>query len=326
MQHAVIYCRVSTKEQAHNLSLATQERQCRNYCEQNGLEVDRVFIEEGESAKTTNRPEFQKLLVHCRKNKSNINFVVVYSLSRFSRHTGDHHAVRGLLTGLGVTLRSVTEPIDDTSSGRFMESMIAAVAQFDNDVRSERTVAGMKAAAEQGRWTFPAPIGYRMVSTSGSSRLELDPVRAPLIRSAFERYATGNYEREQVLKKATAGGLRTRKGTKLSSQTFSSMLRNPIYAGRVSIRRWGIDRPGDFTPIVSEEIFQRVQLVLAGRRTTITSPYHKQHPDFPLRHFVRCDRCHKPLTASWSKGRSKKYAYYRCARAECSREQLEGND
>jgi len=133
---------------------------------------------------------------------------------------------------------------------------------------------------------------------------------------AFELFASGNYERTQVLKRVTASGLRTRKGKKVSPQTFSKILTNPIYTGRVSVPKWGVDHAGSFAPIISEETFRRVQAVLAGRCVT-TGPYTKEHPDFPLRHFARCERCDKPLTASWSKGRSKKYAYYRCAQSEC---------
>lgn len=70
----------------------------------------------------------------------------------------------------------------------------------------------MNAAAEEGRWPFPPSIGYSMVSNASFSRLEQDPERAPLNRSAFELFATGIYEKEQVLKKITAKGLRTRKG------------------------------------------------------------------------------------------------------------------
>lgn len=316
MPGAVIYCRVSTKEQTQNLSLSTQERQCRMYCEQNGFSVERVFIEEGESAKTTNRPQFQNLLLYCRQHKKEVDYVVVYSLSRFSRHTMDHHEVKALLSSFGVRLRSATEPIDESSSGKFMESMFAAVSQLDNDVRSERTVAGMKAAAEQGRWTFPAPLGYRIVSTNGSSRMEPDPDRAPLVRLAFELFATGRYEQQQVLKKVTAKGLRTRRGKKVPLQSFNAMLRKPIYAGRICISSWGIDRRGEFVPIVSDDTFYRVQALLSGRRT-IGHSYSKQHPDFPLRHFVRCEQCDQPLTASWSRGRTRKYAYYRCAQGEC---------
>jgi DNA invertase Pin-like site-specific DNA recombinase len=64
------------------------------------------------------------------------------------------------LQSLGISLRSATEPIDDTSTGKLMEGVLAAFAQFDNDVRSDRTRAGMKAALELGRWVFLAPIGY----------------------------------------------------------------------------------------------------------------------------------------------------------------------
>lgn len=316
MPGAVIYCRVSTKEQVKNLSLSSQERICRQYCDHNDLAVDRVFIEQGESAKTVNRPEFQKMLLYCREHRNRVGFVLVHSLSRFSRHVTDHHQIRALLMSFGIKLRSATESIDESASGEFMESMFAAMAQFDNRSKAERTMVGMKAAVEQGRWTFPPPIGYRMVSTSGHSQMEPDPQRADLVRKAFELFATGNYERIQVLKKLTAIGLRTRHGKKLSPQTFSSMLTNPLYAGRISVPKWGMDCAGSFTPLISDETFRRVQDILAGRRVT-SGPYHKDHPDFPLRHFIRCSHCDKPLTASWSKGRSKKYGYYRCANAHC---------
>ena len=64
----------------------------------------------------------------------------------------DHFVLRSHLQSLGISLRSATEPIDDTSTGKLMEGVFAAFAQFDNDVRSDRTRAGMKAALELGRW------------------------------------------------------------------------------------------------------------------------------------------------------------------------------
>ena len=256
------------------------------------------------------------MLLYCGENKKKIGYVVVYALSRFSRHTTDHHQIRALLSGFGVRLRSATEPIDESSSGQFIETMISAVAQFDNDQRSERTVAGMKAATEAGRWMFQAPIGYRMVTTSGRSCLELDPARAPLIRIAFELFATGRYDQEQVLRKVTAEGLKTRRGNRLSVQTFSRMLRKPIYAGRIRLQCWNVDLAGDFTPIVTQETFYRVQEILTGRRVPTVS-YQKQNPDFPLRRFVKCAHCGKPLTGSFSKGRSQKYPYYKCPSSKC---------
>jgi DNA invertase Pin-like site-specific DNA recombinase len=84
----------------------------------------------------------------------------VYNLTRFAREKYDHFALRALLKSLGISLRSATEPIDDTSTGKLMEGVLAAFAQFDNDVRADRTRAGMRAALEQGRWTFIPPLGY----------------------------------------------------------------------------------------------------------------------------------------------------------------------
>ena len=84
----------------------------------------------------------------------------MYNLTRFAREKYDHFALRAHLKSLGISLRSATEPIDDTSTGKLMEGVLAAFAQFDNDVRSDRTRAGMRAALELGRWTFPAPLGY----------------------------------------------------------------------------------------------------------------------------------------------------------------------
>ena len=69
----------------------------------------------------------------------------------------------------------------------------AAFAQFDNDVRSDRTRAGMRAALELGRWTFPAPLGYLNAPKWSKASLVHDPERGPLVRGAFEDLATGNY-------------------------------------------------------------------------------------------------------------------------------------
>ena len=77
----------------------------------------------------------------------------------FARDKYDHFALRSHLQSLGISLRSATEPIDGTSTGKLMEGVLAAFAQFDNDYRSDRTRAGMQAALELGQWTFLAPIG-----------------------------------------------------------------------------------------------------------------------------------------------------------------------
>ena len=198
MVGAVIYVRVSTKEQTENLSLPTQLRACEEYCRRQGYEVLERFHEEGESAKSTDRSQLQNLLTYCRLNKGRVHFVVVFNLTRFARDKYDHFALRSHLQSLGISLRSATEPIDDTSTGKLMEGVLAAFAQFDNDVRSDRTRAGMKAALELGRWVFLAPIGYLNAPRSIGKSLVHDPERAPFVRRAFEDYATGQVHERTI--------------------------------------------------------------------------------------------------------------------------------
>ena len=245
--NGVIYCRVSTKEQAQNLSLSTQQNICSDYCKRQGIEIDRVFVDAGESAKTVDRPEFQKLLTYCRDNKGRIKYVVVYQLSRFSRNTGDHFALRTLLSKLGITLRSATEATDETPSGKLVEGMLAVCAQFDNDVRAARTVAGMKAALEKGRWTFQAPLGYlNSHNNLGEQTLIFDPERAPTIQHAFDLCASGQYSKREIISMVTAMGLCTRKGRKLSPQTCDRLLRNTLYSGWIVVSKVGEAEPRKF--------------------------------------------------------------------------------
>ena len=313
MVGAVIYVRVSTKEQTENLSLPTQLRACEEYCSRQGYEVLERFKEEGESAKTADRPELQRLLKYCRTNKGRVHFVVVFNLTRFAREKYDHFALRSHLKSLGISLRSATEPIDDTATGKLMEGVLASFAQFDNDVRSDRTKAGMKAALEIGRWTFLAPLGYINVPKSFGKSLIPDPDRAPAVRRIFEDFATGQFTQQQLLAQVRRSGLTTRKGLPLSSQAFGTLLQNPLYIGIIDVPDYSVRwKRGDFEPLIDEDVFSRVQAVLSGR-VQPTAPRQRSRPDFPLRVFVRCSVCGRGLTGSWSKGRhGGRYPYYHC--------------
>ncbi len=318
MVGAVIYVRVSTKEQTENLSLPTQLKVCEEYCHRNGYLVLERFREEGESAKTANRTELQRLLQYCRSHKGKVHFVIVYNLTRFAREKFDHFALRAHLKSLGISLRSATEPIDDTSTGKLMEGVLAAFAQFDNDVRSDRTRVGMQSALAAGRWTFRAPLGYLNAPRREGKSLVADPERAPLIQRAFELFATGRYSQQQVLDDVTARGLRARHGGLLVKQMLNSILRNTMYIGLLNAPNYGIKgQRGDFDPLVSEETFYRVQGILAGRVVAV-GPHLRNRPEFPLRAFVRCQACGQGLTGSWSKSAAgRKHAYYHCRSGAC---------
>ena len=92
-----------------------------------------------------------RMLAYCRSNKGKVHFLVVFNLTRFARDKYDHFALRSHLNSLGISLRSATEPIDDTSTGKLMEGVLAAFAPFDNDVRSDRTRARGNAGSPSAR-------------------------------------------------------------------------------------------------------------------------------------------------------------------------------
>src|SRR5438270_10285029 len=132
---AVIYTRVSTEEQAQaGTSLDSQRTACLDFCRHHGFSVLRTFVEKGESAKTADRPALKQLLEYCRETRGRVHYVVVHKLDRFARNTLDHAALKTVFSRLNIALKSVTEPIDNTPPGRFMESIFAAFAQLDNDV------------------------------------------------------------------------------------------------------------------------------------------------------------------------------------------------
>ena len=176
----------------HDVSTLTKARVptqlcvCEEHCRRQGYDILERFHEEGESAKTTDRSRLQNLRTYCRLNKGRVHFVVVFNLTRFARDKYDHFALRSHLQSLGNLPAVATEPIDDTSTGKLMEGVLAAFAQFDNDVRSDRTRAGMKAALELGRWTFLAPIGYLNAPRAMGKSLMRDPERAPMVCRVFE--------------------------------------------------------------------------------------------------------------------------------------------
>jgi len=313
---AVVYCRVSTKEQTQNLSLPTQQTRCVDYCTRQGWPVERVFRDEGESAKPQNRPEFQRMLAYCKANRHRIGFVVVHDLSRFSRAVDDQAVVISSLNAMEIRLRSVMENLDETAAGKLICNMTAVFNQFDNDRKAERTRLGMQKSAAMGRFPFKAPLGYLNARAPNGGNLVPDPVRAPLISKAFELYASGAYSRREVLRKVTALGLTTQKGRAITAQSFESLLRREIYAGWVCIPSWGVRERGSFTPLISQSTFDAVRDLLLGRRLSV-SAHDRNNPDFPLRVFVRCQRCSEPLTGSWSKGRTQRYPYYRCRNGKC---------
>ncbi len=306
----IIYCRVSTKEQAdEGNSLLTQEKACKELAYKLGFSIDdiEIFIERGESAKTADRTELKKMFSYCAKKNDEESILIIYKVDRLSRSVADYAQIKLLLEKYNVTIKSVMEQIEDTPIGRFLENTMVNVAQFDNDIRAMRCTDGMKDAVREGRYVWGAPLGYKNGIVNGKSNLIPDET-APMIVDIFKTVAKGLSDINHIWKEATKNGLRSKKGEKISRSYFYKVLKNKVFCG--IIEKFGEQHPGTFEPLISVELFDCVQKVLQRRSKTMTA-YKTDHPDFPLRRFVFSKEGLK-MTGSWSKGRrGKKYAFYR---------------
>ncbi|OQP64760.1 hypothetical protein A3860_18550 [Niastella vici] len=318
---AVIYCRVSTKEQVdEGNSLKTQEKICKEYSLKHGYEISQVFIELGESAKTADRTELKKLLAFCTNKKEKITAVIVYKIDRLSRQMEDYIVIKSKLKQSGVEIRSTSEHFEDNPAGRFMEYIIANVGQFDNDVRRERCTNGMKEAVQEGRYVWKAPYGYSNGIINGKSNIVPNKF-APIVKEAFELVAENILPVEQV-RRCLERKYASNPTIRIPIRThFPEMLRKEIYIGWIN--ELGERQKGVFKPLISEELFAKVQNVLDGRKVC-KSGYKIENPDFPLRRFFFHPTGLK-LTGAWSRGKTKRYPYYffRISKNNFERDQLE---
>lgn len=158
--NAVIYCRVSSREQVEGTSLDSQETACREYAHKHNLTVSRVFVEEGESAKFADRTQLLELLDYCRSKAYKVEVLIVWKIDRFARNVEDHYTLKAALRKSGVNVVSVTEPIQSDPNGKLLETILAGFAQFDNDIRAIRSVQGMQQRLRDGIFPWKPPLGY----------------------------------------------------------------------------------------------------------------------------------------------------------------------
>ena len=314
---AVIYCRVSSKEQVGGTSLESQEIACREYATRNRIDVTRVFVERGESAKFADRTQLLELLAFCRDKANAVDCLLVWTVDRLARNVGDHFSIKASLLKQNIRVVSVTEPIDAKPEGKLLETILAGFAQFDNDVRAARTVQGLRRKLQEGFFPWMAPLGYR-TATLGQKKTEPDrPVQPTfhILQEAWSDFASGKYQKVDILRRVTNLGLRTRRGKPLSKQSLDNIFADPFYAGILRDPWSGEEYPGRHQPMVSRTTFAKVQLILG--KSAVAVPHRNLRPEFPLRAFARCANCEAPLTGSFSRGRSNLYPYYHCFNKTC---------
>jgi site-specific DNA recombinase len=307
VKNAVIYTRVSTKEQADtNQSLETQKKYCLQYALKHDLNILGFFGGTYESAKTDERNEFNRMIRFVKNQKEGVSAILVYSLDRFSR-TGDNAIfISSELKKQGISIVSVTQPIDvSTHSGVLHQNIQFIFSKYDNDLRREKCIAGMKEKLLRGEWTGVAPIGYCYDRNGGKGKV-VPGEKGKLIARAFELKAQGLTNTE------IATGLH-QLGLRLDKKRLSELLRNPFYCGYIAHSLLdGQVIKGRHEPLISEELFLKVNDAL---KKNAFGYKHNKDINVPLKNFVRCAKCDTPFTGYIVK--KKNLHYYKCNRIGC---------
>jgi site-specific DNA recombinase len=220
----VIYLRVSTKEQAEKGSdrrgvlHRRPARGVRPAHPRRGLGAVDEYVDKGESARSADRPRLRAMLARVQED-GDVEAVVVHKVDRLARNMEDHIAIRALLRRRGVALVSVTENLDETASGRLVEGIHALMAEFYSANLAAEVRKGMGQKAKLGGYPQKAPVRYLNIREPIGGRqvahIVPDPERAPLVRIAFELYATGEWTIERLTEEMAHRGLgnRGRDGT-----------------------------------------------------------------------------------------------------------------
>jgi site-specific DNA recombinase len=306
----VIYTRVSTKDQAdNNMSLITQKKLCEQFCEKQSLEIVGYFGGTYESAKTDERKEFNAMLAFIKRCKEPISQIVVYSIDRFSRSGANAIYIKEQLSKQGVAIQSVSQPADiNTSSGRLQQNIQLIFSDFDNELRRDKCVTGMREALLRGEWIGTLPTGYDNTKVNGKRKITVNEV-GKKVKQIFEWKANEGISCDQIRARLQNQGL------KLPHQRISEILKNPFYCG-ILINKIleGQIVEGKHEKLISQELFLKANAAKQGN----SGGYKVMHEnnDIPLKHFLKCDNCGKYLRG-YKAQKNQKY-YYKCGTLGCA--------
>jgi site-specific DNA recombinase len=316
MKKSVIYLRVSTSKQTEGASLDTQQLLCQDWNTRNKVMVARTFHDDGVSAKTLDRPAMKEMLSYLEANKGKISYVVTYQTDRLTRNATDFFALRAKLSQMGIEYKNINSSLEDSVNEELIQNIEAVLAQHDNKVKSVRVKDNMKIHAKEGYRMSKAPYGLRNIRTV-LNKSTLAPVEgvADKIAVVLEAYATGTYTVAGLLKLCEEIDLKTAHDKPMKIQIISKMLRKPIYAGlEQNVHTDGQLVPSKFEGIITPAVFYRNQELLRANKNT-AAKYKQNNPEFPLRRFLLCSECNKPLTGSSPRSGSGKYSpRYHCSR------------
>jgi len=315
---AVVYIRVSTTKQAdkdidpEGYSLPAQRDACLRRAEELGAEVVEVYMDRGESAKTTDRPSFMRMVDRILTERD-IDYVILDKVNRFARNRRDDANVLFELRKAGCKLISVKENIDESPAGMLMHGILATIAEYESRNNGVEALKGMTRKAQVGGTPGRAPIGYlnvtRMIDGRPVRVVEPDPDRAPLVQWAFEAYSTGEWTLHSLTDALVAKGLKAlphgrRAPVLVHRSHVGHLLKNRYYLGIVSFL--GTEYLGRHDALISDDIFDQVQVILESRNHA--GERQRTHHHY-LKGTVFCHGCQCRLCITNAKGL---YLYYFC--------------
>ena len=230
-----LYARVSSDRQDVDLSVAAQLRALRDYAEKNGYLVAREFIDEAESGRIADRPQFRKMIDEASRTTAPFKEILVWKFSRFTRKREHAVAFKSMLRRKGVRVVSITEHADDTPTGKLMEAIIESVDEFYSENLAQEVTRGMREASSRGFWiSSHAPYGYNRVMVQDGPKkrptLEIDPDVAPIVKRMYDMAEAGNGTLE-IIRTLNNEGIASPRGKLWARTSVHNILTNEAYTG-----------------------------------------------------------------------------------------------
>ncbi len=306
--NCVIYTRVSSKEQEQGYSLETQRKACEEYATKSNYSIMGQFGGTYESAKTDERKEFNKMLSFVKKCREKITYIIVYSVDRFSRSGANAIYIKDQLRQEGIYLVAVTQPGDaSTSSGDFQQNIQIIFSQYDNQLRREKCMAGVKEALNRGEWCHKAPYGYDEIKVNGKRQIVLNE-KGKLLQKAFYWKLNERITHTEISERLAERGLI------LDEKRLSGYFRNPFYCGLMAHNSLGGKLiEGKHEIMIPKEVFLKVNDLLS--ENTQGYSCHEENEPIPLKRFLRCGHCGVAMRGYVVK--SKNLPYYKCNTKGC---------
>ena len=300
------YLRKSSKQEEKQApSIPRQRAELLAYARREGLRIAREFVER-ESAKSTGRPVFNEMIRRLEAGEA--SGIVTWHPDRLARNAVDGGRIIDLLDKRKLlSLKFASFWFENNPQGRFMLMMAFAQSAHYVDALSVNTKSGLNRKVARGEFPGCARVGY--LNDRRKKRIVIDRERAPVIREAFERYATGSDTIDEVRAFLFSRGIGSGRGPRRAPMIrprIGKILSDPLYYGHF---RWnGEVHRGIHEAIISKELFDRVQAV--RMRRIRFHPSAKALKPFAYRRTLSCATCGGAITAESQKG----HTYYRCSR------------